>query len=85
MAAAVNVSILFLQGVKLTSEQFNAIFTYYDKVGDDVSPTALDSVSHVSAAELRVAVEGMGRSSFPPEILILNINNVDSKLNFWPV
>lgn len=28
------VQILFLQGVKLTSEQFNAIFTYYDKVGE---------------------------------------------------
>lgn len=26
--------ILFSQGVKLTTEQFNAIFTYYDKVGD---------------------------------------------------
>ena len=28
--------ILFLQGVKLTTEQFNAIFTFYDKVGDIV-------------------------------------------------
>lgn len=27
---------LCLQGVKLTSEQFNAIFTYYDKVGENI-------------------------------------------------
>jgi len=26
--------LLILKGVKLTTEQFNAIFTFYDKVGD---------------------------------------------------
>lgn len=33
-SAGLNSIWLLLQGVKLTSEQFNSIFNYYDKVGE---------------------------------------------------